>query len=249
MATNLNAEEFYTLDEEKRELVVNAIQIGDGFKVIMQISKKYITGDKADEKTLVNIDIGELTNVSVSLQRRTTRDYMAGQRDPAHFSKGHVLGNGRMVCPVLDRELISFIFSELQEKVPNNKVFDLYEAQNTFGAAFEITEQKQENLTSDRNQLVGGTDAVFMRNKQYIYLDDIPIFNLRMIGRADSARNIALIGSGGMDSYTTGAIYERIIQRVKFTGDSTGVNAVDPISNQIIDFNIYGNDSGWKELQ
>jgi hypothetical protein len=246
---DLNAEEFYTLDEEKRELVVNAIQIGDGFKVIMQLSKKYITGDPDDEKTLVNIDIGELTNISVSLQRRTSRDYMAGQRDPAHFSKGHVMGNGRMVCPVLDRELISFIFGELQEKAPNNKVFDLFESENTFGAAFEITEQTQENLSTDRNQLVGGTNAVFTRNKEYIYLDDIPIFNLRMIGRADSTANIALIGSDAFNEARPGAIFERIIQRVKFTGDSTGVNAVDPISNQVIDFNIYGNDSGWKELQ
>ena len=174
---------------------------------------------------------------------------MAGQRDPANFSKGHVMGNGRMVCPVLDRELISFIFGELQEKAPNNKVFDLFESENTFGAAFEITEQTQENLSTDRNQLVGGTNAVFTRNKEYIYLDDIPIFNLRMIGRADSTANIALIGSDAFNEARPGAIFERIIQRVKFTGDSTGVNAVDPISNQVIDFNIYGNDSGWKELQ
>lgn len=249
MATNLETEEFYTLDEEKRELVVNAIQIGDGFKVIMQISKKYITGDLKDEKLLVNIDIGELTNISTSLQRKTTRDYIPGQRDAAHFSKGHVMGNGRMVCPVLDRELISFIFKELHNNAPDNKVFDLVESQNTFGAVFEVKEQEQKQLTTDRDKLVGGSNAVFTKTKEYIYLDDVPIFNLRMLGRADSVKNIALIGSDAMNEATPGAIYERVIQRVKFTGDSTGVNAVDPISNQVVDFNIYGNDSGWKRLQ
>lgn len=249
MPNKLETEEFYTLDEEKRELVVNAIQIGDGFKVIMQLSKKYITGDVNDEEKMVNVDIGELTNISTSLQRRTTRDYRPGQRDAAHFSKGHVMGNGRMVCPVLDRELITFIFKEIHDNAPDNKLDDLVEAQNTFGAVFEVKEQKQTEFTQDKDKMVGGSDAVFSKAKQYIYLDDVPIFNLRMLGRADSVRNIALIGSNGMDSFTPGAIYERIIQRVKFTGDATGVNAVDPISNQTVDFNIYGNDSGWKKLQ
>lgn len=249
MPKNIEDDVFYTLDEEKRELVANGIQIGDGFGVYMVISKKYITGNKADEKSTVNIKISELTNVSTSLQRKTTRDYIPGQRDAKHFSRGHVIGNGRLVCPVLDRELISFIFGELHNHAPESKMFDIVETQNTFGAVFEVQEDTEKTITSERNDLVGGDNIVFSKGREYIYLDDIPAFKLMFLGRADKVENIYKFGESDMDSLIPGCIYQRAIERVRFIGSSSGVNAVDPVSNEIIDFAIYGNDTGWMPLK
>lgn len=242
---------FYTLDEEKRELVPNGIQIGDGFKVIMRISKKYITGDVADSDKKVNIDVAELLNITTSLQRKTTADYIPGMRDPRHFSRGNVIGNGRMVCPVLDRELISFIFGEVYKHEPNTKMFSLSESNYTFGTVFEVQEEKESEIRQDSKELVGGTHPVFSKGKEYIYLDDVPMFDLMMIGRADSARNIYKFGElpkDGIDNYLAGQIYYRIIHKVKFVGNSNSLNAMDPIGNEIIDFTIFGADSGWKPL-
>lgn len=248
MAEKITSDAFYTLDEEKRTLVPTAIHIGDGFKLIMQISKKYITGDTDDEDQYVNIDIGNVSSITTSLQRKTTRDYLQGNRDATSFSRGHVIGNGRMVCPVLDRELISFIFTELEENAPDNKVFDLIES-NTFGAVFEVEEETETTINQDKTTLVGGTDSTFSKDKEYIYLDDIPIFNLRFLARADTDKNIVVHGEAlQSDNFKVGAIYQRLIQRVRFAGDSSSVNADDPISNQVIDFVIFGNDSGWKPL-
>ena len=249
MPTNIEDDVFYTLDEEKRELVANGIQIGDGFGVYMVISKKYITGDKRDESSTVNIKITELTNISTSLQRKTTRDYIPGQRDAKHFSRGHVIGNGRMVCPVLDRELISFIFGELNKNAPDSKMFDIVETQNTFGAVFEVEEQTEQTITPDRDDLVGGSNIVFSKGREYIYLDDVPVFKLVFLGRADKLANIYKFGESDMSELIPGCIYKRTIERVKFIGSSSGVNAVDPISNEVIDFAIYGNDTGWVELR
>lgn len=246
-----DTELFYTLDEEKRELVANGIQIGDGLKIIMQISKKYITGDTDDENKLVNIDIGEVANITASLQRKTTRDYIPGQRDAKHFSRGHVLGNGRLISPLLDRELIIFIFGELQKNAPKSKMFDIVEAQNTFGAEFEVEEQTEQTISEDRDDLVGGSNIVFSKGKEYIYLDDVPIFNLRIIARADTVKNIYKFGdqdAEGVNVLKHGQISQRIIHRVKFVGNSTSMNAIDPISNETIDFAYYGNDTGWKPL-
>ena len=251
MADNLKTDVFYTLDEERRELVPNGLQIGDGFRVVMRISKKYITGNSDDSEKKVNIDIGELANISVSLQRKTTADYVAGQRDPQHFSRGNVIGNGRLVCQVLDRELIAFIFNELQKNVQNLNMFKLVESQGTFGANFEIEEESESTITNNRDKLVGGSDEIFSKGREYVYLDDVPIFDLLLIGRADSARFIYKFGEvpkNGVDKFVVGKIYHRIINRVKFTGDANSLNAMDPIGNEVVDFTVYGNDSGWRPL-
>ena len=154
-----------------------------------------------------------------------------------------------MVCPVLDRELISFIFGELNKNAPDSKMFDIVETQNTFGAVFEVEEQTEQTITPDRDDLVGGSNIVFSKGREYIYLDDVPVFKLVFLGRADKLANIYKFGESDMSELIPGCIYKRTIERVKFIGSSSGVNAVDPISNEVIDFAIYGNDTGWVELR
>lgn len=249
MANSLDKELFYTLDEEKRELVANGIQIGDGLKVIMQINKKYITGNIEDSNLLVNIDIGEISNISVSLQRKTSRDYRPGQRDASSFSRGPVMGNGRLIHPVLDRELINFIFKELHDNNAGMRMFELSERQDTFGSVFEVEEDTEQNITDNKEELVGGSDVVFSKRKEYIYLDDVPAFTLRIIGRASTVKNIVEVGDkDGLSEFKNGAIYQRVIKRVAFIGNSTQFDAVNPVPNEVIDFAIYGNDTGWKPL-
>lgn len=243
---------FYTLDEERRELVANPISIGDGLTVLMQISKKYITGNPADKDYKVNINLGEVQNISYQMQRKTTADYVPGRKDPHAFSRGHILGNGRMVCPLLDRELISFIFQEISTNVPDAKIFDMVESNFTFGNPFEVEEEETGVITDDKNELVGGLNPVFSRGKTYMYLDDVPNFDLRIIARADSVKNVIAMGdtSGeGIDSFEVGNIYENRIRNVQFINDSSGADAVEPIKNQIVDFLILGMATGWKQLK
>lgn len=243
---------FYTLDEERRELVANPISVGDGLTVLMQISKKYITGRPEDSGIKVNINLGEIQNITYQMQRKTTADYVPGRKDPHSFSRGHILGNGRMVCPLLDRELISFIFKEIKDNVPDSKIFDMVESDFTFGMPFEVQEEETEIITDDKSELVGGTNAVFVRGKTYIYLDDVPNFDLRIICRADSVKNVIALGetSGeGIDSFEVGNIYENKIRNVQFINDSSGADAVNPIKNQVVDFLILGNTTGWKQLK
>lgn len=243
---------FYTLDEERRELVANPISIGDGLTVLMQLSKKYITGDPDDNNLKVNIKIGEVQNISYQLQRKTTADYVPGRKDPNSFSRGHILGNGRMVCPMLDRELITFIFKEIKANVSSSKLFDMTEADYAFGNPFEVDEQSKETITDEKEHLVGGTSPLFIRQKEYIYLDDIPNFDLRIIARADAVKNVQLLGGSqkdGYDSFEVDRIYENKLQNIQFIGDSSGADAVNPIKNQTVDFLILGNASGWKALK
>lgn len=250
MATNNNDDVFYTLDEEKRTLVPHAINIGDGLLVLMRISKKYLTKDPDDTEQFVNINIGDIRSITYGLQRKTTRDYIPGQRDAHTFSKGHVMGSGRMICPVLDRELISFIFNSVETNMPNNKFLDKTEAPTTFGFDFELKEQSETELTTNKEELVGGTSSTFAKKKEYVYLDDIPPFDIRIIARADSKKHVTVFGEKNetADSFETGAIYERKLQRVLFVSDSLGADAVNPTQDQVIDFAIFGNDSGWLKM-
>lgn len=243
---------FYTLDEERRELVANPISIGDGLTVLMELSKKYITGNPEDDNLKVNIKIGEIQNISYQLQRKTTADYVPGRKDPNSFSRGHILGNGRMVCPLLDRELITFVFEEIKKGSGSAKTFDMVEADYAFGDPFEVDEQSKETITDKKEHLVGGSSSLFVRQKEYMYLDDIPNFDLRIIARADAVRNVQVIGSSqkdGYDAFEVDKIYENKLKNVQFIGDSGGADAVNPIKNQTVDFLILGNAPGWKALK
>lgn len=244
--------EFYTLDEERRELVANPISIGDGLTVLMQIAKKYITRRPEDADKKVNIKLGEVSNISYQMQRKTTADYVPGRRDPHSFSRGHILGNGRMICPLLDRELITFIFKELQENAKDSNLFEFTESDFTFGSPFEVEEQTKQAITDNRNGLVGGTNPIFARRKEYIYLDDIPVFDIRILTTADGVKNVNEVGdttAEGKDFFTTGNIYELKLNRMKFLSDSSGSDAVNPIKNQVVDFLILGESTGWKKLK
>lgn len=241
---------FYTLDEEKRSLVPKAISIGDGLLILMRISKKYITKNPEDEDKIININLGNIKSITYGLQRKTTRDYIPGQRDAHTFSRGHVMGSGRMVCPFLDRELLSFIFGSIKQNITDDKFLDKYEAPTSFGFTIEVDEENIDNLTSDKDKLVGGSNIVFSKKKEYVYLDDIPPFDIRMIARADSKKHITVFGekNESNDVFQRGAIYERTLKNVLFVSDSMGADAVNPSQDQVIDFAIFGNDSGWARM-
>lgn len=242
-------EQFYTLDEETRELVANPISIGNGLFVIMQIDKRYITGKIEDKGHLVNIKLGDIANISYQLQRKTTADYVAGRKDANSFSRGHVLGNGRMLCSVIDRELLHHIFCEIQEEVGESALFKLNESEDTFGGGFEV-EEKEEGITSET--AIGGSNPFFSKQKTYMYLDDLPVFDIRILARADAVTNVKEYGDqngAGVDSFKMNKLYENKIQRISFVNDSGGANAVDPIRNQAVQFIIFGNVTGWKEMK
>lgn len=227
----------------------NSLSIGNGISCFIQISPEHINkeADIPDEiKTNgIMIDIGTISNVLYSVQRDVSPNYIAGNRNAVGINKGKRLSTGRIIFSTFDQDSLYYILNEVVTKYGTSQSTGGIKSMLEKGTYFQY------NLSTDKKSIdVGtGTTATADQDAQEIrFLDELPPVNIIFTGIADDVARVFAKDYEDKRKFRRNVRYKMELNGVKFLGDSFGIAAGSPLSDQVVDIMILGNIKPWAEF-
>jgi hypothetical protein len=228
------------------DFIGNNVSVGNGIKIFFKFRGEDLnTNDVVLKETGVAIEVGIINDVSFSVNRDISPNFLPGDRNAKGFNSGKRLVTGRISFSVMGRDFMDYIINVLLKdplvanKLNPGKLFEVNGA--NFGSRTEPVPE-------------GEVPTLYMKDKKLQYLDQLPLVDIIIVGKGDRINSL----SGGTEADRTifnvdknfkmGAYYQMVLNRVQFLNDNFGFSAGAPVQDQVLDFVVVGSKESWKEV-